>query len=119
MKRYPFDDTKMLTINRKTAKKIPIKDILYLRADKNYTYFIMVSGVTFLVAHSLKYFADFLANIHFVRVHRRYIINPLYVLELALEIEQISLSNGDNITISRRYKKVVNQTLGHKKRIFA
>jgi two-component system LytT family response regulator len=116
MKRYPFDDTKMLIINRKTAKKIPIKDILYLRADNNYTYFIMVSGATFLVAHSIKYFADFLASIHFVRVHRRYIINPLYVLELVLEVEQISLSNGDNITISRRYKKVVNQLLGHKKK---
>jgi DNA-binding LytR/AlgR family response regulator len=116
MKRYPLEDTRMLVINRKSVKKIPIKDILYLRGDRNYTYFIMVSGMSFLVAHSIKYYADFLESIHFVRVHRRYIINPLYVLELILEFEQINLTNGDNITISRRYRKEVNKLLGYKKK---
>ena len=117
MKRYPLRDTKMLVINRKTAKKIPIKDILYLRANSNYTYFVMLSGKTFLVSHSIKYYEDFLTNIHFVRVHRRYILNTLYVP--LVEMEEISLINGESIAVSRRYWKVIKNTFEHKKRVMA
>jgi two-component system LytT family response regulator len=112
MKKYPFEQNKMLIINQKTKKKIPINDILYLKADNNYTYFIMVSGIIFLVSHSIKYYEDFLQNLHFVRVHRKYIINSLYVYDFILSSPELILSNGETIAISRRYKKVVNQILG-------
>lgn len=105
MKKYqPCSDKNLLVLNQKTAQKVFIKEVILLRASVNYTHFVLCSGTEILVAHSIKFFEDFLSKQGFIRVHRRYMVNPKYVIKLEESLDMITLSNGQTAQISRRRK---------------
>ena len=106
MKKYqPCSNNKLLVLNQKTAQKVFIKEVILLRASINYTHFILCSGAEIVVAHSIKFFEDFLHKQGFIRVHRRYMVNPDYVIKLDDALDMITLSNGYTAKISRRRKR--------------
>lgn len=105
MKKYqPCSNNKVIVLNQKTAQKVFIKEVILLRASVNYTHFVLCSGTEILVAHSIKFFEDFLATQGFIRVHRRYMVNPQYVTKLNDSLDMITLSNGHTAQIARRRK---------------
>lgn len=105
MKKYqPCSNKNLLVLNQKTAQKVFIQEVILLRASVNYTHFVLCSGAEILVAHSIKFFEDFLCKQGFIRVHRRYMVNPKYVTKLEESLDMITLSNGHTAQISRRRK---------------
>ena len=63
-------------------KFIEIKDIMYLKADRSYTEIFVKNASPLTVSRSLKNFEDVLiSNNNFVRCHKSYIINTLYVTD--------------------------------------
>lgn len=64
MKIYkPCGNNHLLTLNKKTSKKVFIKDVILLRGETNYTYFVLRSGTEILVARTISFFEAFL-NTH-------------------------------------------------------
>lgn len=57
---------------------IPINDIIYCKADDNYTYIIMEHGEK-LVSKTLKHFDELLQDKGFCRIHKSYLINTTRV----------------------------------------
>lgn len=105
MKVYqPCINKNLLVLNQKTSKKVLLKDVILLRAETNYTHFILSSGTVFLVAHSIRFFEDFLKGHGFIRVHRRYMVNPSHVTNIDNSLDLVMLSNGQTAQISRRRK---------------
>ena len=114
MKVYqPCLNKNLIVLNQKTSKKVLLKDVILLRAETNYTHFILSSGTVILVAHSIRFFEDFLIAQGFIRVHRRYMVNSTHVKEIDTSFETLTLSNGETAQISRRRKHnlVIKDTL--------
>jgi DNA-binding LytR/AlgR family response regulator len=85
--------------------KIAYDDILYLKADGNYTY-IQTADKTHIIKHSLQNVIDIFNTDMFVRVHRSYAININHLTsfnENALHLGQ------EEIPIGRNYKDVFLQ----------
>lgn len=59
------------------SKPLDLSDIVYLRGENNYTWFHLRSGKQVIAAQTLLYFATQLPG--FVRIHKRFLINPDYV----------------------------------------
>jgi two-component system LytT family response regulator len=57
---------------------LPIKDIIYCRADDNYTH-IYLKDDKKLVSKTLKHFDDMLTDKGFARIHKSHLINVSYV----------------------------------------
>lgn len=57
---------------------IPIQDIIYCKADDNYTHIILPDGEK-LVSKTLKHFDDLLNEKGFCRIHKSYLINTTQV----------------------------------------
>lgn len=57
---------------------IPIQDIIYCKADDNYTHIILPHGEK-LVSKTLKHFDDLLNEKGFCRIHKSYLINTTQV----------------------------------------
>ncbi|WP_124979253.1 LytR/AlgR family response regulator transcription factor [Nonlabens xiamenensis] len=57
---------------------LPIKDIIYCKADDNYTH-IYLAQDTKLVSKTLKHFEDMLTDKGFARIHKSYLINASHV----------------------------------------
>ncbi|AUP78863.1 LytR/AlgR family response regulator transcription factor [Flavivirga eckloniae] len=84
---------------------IDIANILYCKADDNYTEIYLNTNKKKLVSKTLKYFEDALNNASFARVHKSYLVN---VNEIVKYIKgkggSVLLSNGQEIVVSASKK---------------
>lgn len=58
---------------------ITIEDIIYCKAEDNFSEFHLVDGSKLLICKTLKYFNDMLEDYRFCRIHRSHLINLEYV----------------------------------------
>ncbi|WP_405292554.1 LytR/AlgR family response regulator transcription factor [Algibacter sp. Ld11] len=80
-------------------------DILYCKADDNYTEIYLSNNKKKLVSKTLKYFEDALSNSGFVRVHKSYLVNVNEVVKyLKGKGGSVLLSNGKEIMVSASKK---------------
>lgn len=94
----------LLILNHKTVKKILVENVILLKGTINYTTFYLKHGDVKVVAHTLKFFEDFLEKQGFLRIHRSFMINPNFVKEYNHEQAFLMMSNGQIANISRRRK---------------
>lgn len=80
-------------------------DILYCKADDNYTEIYLTNEKKKLVSKTLKYFEDILVDSHFSRVHKSYLVN---VNEIVKYVKgkggSVVLSNGKQVSVSASRK---------------
>ncbi len=97
----------LLIINQKTLKKVLIENVILLKGDINYTTFYFENGREKVVAHTIKFFENYLQTHGFLRVHRSFMINPNHLKEYNPQKFQLTMSNGQKAIISRRRKPVL------------
>jgi two-component system LytT family response regulator len=96
-------------------KKIPLKEIVMLEAEANYTYFHLLSGEKVLISRTMKLFDILLKDYLFTRIHRSYIVNESHLKSYDAEKECIMMSNNLEAQISRRKKRTLKHTSDFKK----
>ena len=75
---------------------------MLLKGKANYTIFVLNDGREKVVAHTLKFFEQFLQTHGFQRVHRASMINPNYVKSYNELTSIVTMDNQMNDQISRR-----------------
>ncbi|HNQ26529.1 MAG TPA: LytTR family DNA-binding domain-containing protein [Aquaticitalea sp.] len=84
---------------------IQTSDILYCKADDNYTEIYLNNNKKKLVSKTLKYFEDTLDSASFARIHKSYLVN---VNEIVKYVKgkggSVVLSNGKEIMVSASRK---------------
>ncbi|WP_418512890.1 LytR/AlgR family response regulator transcription factor [Corallibacter sp.] len=80
-------------------------DILFCKADDNYTEIHLVTNKKKVVSKTLKHFEDTLSNDSFVRVHKSYLVNVNEVVKYVKgKGGSVVLSNGKEILVSASKK---------------
>ena len=97
----------LLIINQKTLEKVLLQNVVLLKGNVNYTTFHLEHGKKRVVAHTLKFFENYLETRGFLRVHRSFMINPNFVKEYNEEQEFVMMANGHKANISRRKKNIL------------
>ncbi|RYU97029.1 LytR/AlgR family response regulator transcription factor [Emticicia agri] len=89
------------------------QDILYLKADINYTEFYMNNGKKFTSSFTLKRYAEDERLKDFLRVNKSYLVNRKYIEDCRCRYKdlRIYLTNGDEIKVSRRRRMAVQESL--------
>ncbi|TGV00875.1 LytR/AlgR family response regulator transcription factor [Flavivirga rizhaonensis] len=84
---------------------INMSDILYCKADDNYTEIYLNTNKKKLVSKTLKYFEEALNNASFARVHKSYLVNVNEVVKYVKgKGGRVVLSNGKEIMVSASKK---------------
>ncbi len=80
------------------------QDILFLRGDINYTEFHLVNGKKVVSSTTLLRHQEKLDG--FLRVSRKYLVNPEYITEIENRhgVRQVLMLNGERIAVARRRK---------------
>lgn len=86
------------------------KDIVKCEGDDNYTHFYFINHKPLIVSKTLKDFEEVLADHGFVRVHKSYLVNMQYVVQLDTE-GLLLLTDGSTAIVSRRKRKEVLELL--------
>lgn len=80
-------------------------DILYCKADDNYTEIYLNTNKKKVVSKTLKYFEDALNNTNFARIHKSYLVNVNEVVKYVKgKGGSVVLSNGKQIMVSASRK---------------
>ncbi len=84
---------------------LDVKDILYCKADDNYTE-IHLENKKILVSKTLKYFEETLAAFSFARIHKSYLVNVNEVVKYKKgKGGSVVVSNGRELMVSASKKK--------------
>ncbi|MBU2947622.1 LytR/AlgR family response regulator transcription factor [Zobellia uliginosa] len=84
---------------------IDVTDILYCKADDNYTE-IYLENKKILVSKTLKYFEEALADFSFARIHKSYLVNVDEVVKYRKgKGGSVVVSNGKELLVSASKKK--------------
>jgi DNA-binding LytR/AlgR family response regulator len=85
------------------------QEVAYLKADENYSLLMMANGKTILKSRPIKHYeASFLAHGWF-RIHRSYMVNPIFVQQISEDRDHICLTDGTMLPISRRKRSLVSK----------
>jgi len=84
---------------------LEMKDIIYCKADDNYTELFLKNNQKKLVSKTLKYFEDILKDSGFARIHKSFLVNVSYIASYKKgKGGTISLSNGKELSVSASKK---------------
>lgn len=84
---------------------VPLSEIIYCKADSNYTVFYTTTNQEIMVCSPLKKYDDLLSNKHFFRLHQTYLINLKFVKKFIKNNGgDILLTNDVILPVSRRKK---------------
>jgi two-component system LytT family response regulator len=85
---------------------ININNIIYCKAESNYTKFFLDNKEEYLVCKTLKEFDELLSDLFFFRIHNSFLINIKHVKGYSKGKEgSVIMSNGNHLNISRQKKK--------------
>ena len=82
-----------------------IQDIIYAKADDNYTEIFLANNDKKLVSKTLKYFDDILNKNGFARIHKSYLVNVNTIISYQKGSGgAVTLSNGKELNVSASKK---------------
>lgn len=92
-------------------ESVEIDDIMYIKADVNYSNVMIINGKSFFVAKTLKKYEDLLPPDQFFRAHKSYIVNRLHIKYFDEKKCNLFMHDGYQIEIATRRKKEVTNLL--------
>jgi DNA-binding LytR/AlgR family response regulator len=92
-------------------RQIPFEQITHLEGDVNYTIIHTIDGKKIISAFTLKRFSDITENALFIRTHKSFIINLLYMKSYQPNEKTLFLEGDKKIIISRRKKEDLEKAL--------
>ncbi|WP_264793599.1 LytR/AlgR family response regulator transcription factor [Aureispira anguillae] len=125
IKNYPLGNhlsvLKDLMGNEKTRLAIPtqkemvfidIKNLIYCKADANYTELYLNNETIIVASKSLIFFERVLEELYFVRPHNKYLVNITHITKyIRGRGGELELSNGTTISVSVRRKAMLLEKL--------
>lgn len=85
-------------------------EIVYLKADDNYTCFILKDLSQFTMCKTLQNFETVLGHL-FLRCHKTYLVNTVFIKELNKRNRQILLTTGETIPYTRSKTKILEEKI--------
>ncbi|AUC84463.1 DNA-binding response regulator [Polaribacter sp. ALD11] len=89
-----------------------ISDIIRCKSDNNYTTFYFKNKEKLLVSKTLKFYADLLKEVGFLRIHQSHLINTKYIKEfIKSDGGYLILTDNSNVPVSIRKRNEVLEVL--------
>ncbi len=91
---------------------VSVQDIMYCKADGNYTHVFMQNGKKFLLSKTIKNFSESLHSDLFLRVHKSFIVNTNFIEEYTRgDGGELLMTNKQKIPVSRTHKEELLHSL--------
>lgn len=88
---------------------LPVKEILYVKANSSYTVFVEVSGQSWSMSKPLSFFQEKLGAMGFFRIHRSYMVNLQHLRRLDKTTGLAYLTNEQGLPYNKDHVKKLIQ----------
>ena len=103
-----------INLNQKKIKQMNkaknltnLQDVAYFQAAQSYSIIVWANGDTLMKTRPMKKYIPKLEAQGWCRIHRSYMVNPIFIGHISEDRNSIYLQNGENLPISRRLQKSV------------
>jgi two-component system, LytTR family, response regulator len=83
------------------------QEAAYLKADESYSILFWANGQKLVKPRPMKHYAASFEAQGWCRIHRSYMVNPVFITHITPDREHIRLHDGTELPIARRKKKNV------------
>lgn len=83
---------------------VPISEIIFLKAEQNYTHIYLKDSKKLTIARTLKDFEVALSDYQFYRIHRGFLVNKYHLKKSNSDSGEAILTNNHRVVASRRRK---------------
>ncbi len=110
-------EEKKITLHTSEALHIVnLHEIVYCKADDNYTIFVVDNTLPIMVSKPLKNYASLLKHDHFCRVHQSYLVNLKKIKQFNKgKNAHLTLQNEEKIPVSKGMRNEVMKYFDHLK----
>jgi two-component system, LytTR family, response regulator len=91
--------------SRKLIRIINQKEIMYVRAESNYSVFVMDDKSEWTLCHTLDYVEKSINQTAFFRCHKSFLVNLIKIKEISRRKPELIMTNNLRLPISRRKRK--------------
>jgi len=89
---------------------VTFSEILYLKADDNYTSCLLNDHALYIMCQTLQSFEVILGN-QFYRCHKSYLVNTKYIREINKRNHAVILTTGEKLPFSRKKAKILEEKM--------
>ena len=102
----PFHFQKLALPSLNSYEMVNLKDIVYCKAEGNYTIVQLLNNKQIIVTKLIKWFEEILPMQTFFRIHKSYIVNLNLIIKVEKNEGIIIMENGLRFDIAERVKKI-------------
>lgn len=109
----PIYHSRMLVDNGKRFINLSVSDIIYLKADRDYTWIHTTDNRSYLSSYGISHIERRLHPAQFIRIHRSHIVNVHHIRELHRDLTRLvlTLHNDLEISVGRNYLPALKQMI--------
>lgn len=100
---YQFQKIALPSVN--SYEMVKLKDIVYCKAEGNYTVVQLTNNKQLVVTKLIKWFEEVLPSETFFRIHKSYIVNLNLIVKVEKNEGVVVMENGLSFDIAERLKK--------------
>lgn len=109
LKGHISNDDKLIISDRKGWQVVKTTDLMYLEADGSYCKMYLLDGKCITTSRNMKYMESQLNNnVHFLKVHKSFIVNKHYIKSYLGEKNRLLLTNEVSVPVSITSKEIMN-----------
>ncbi len=101
----PYQFHKLALPSSNSYEMVSLKDIIYCKAEGNYTTIQLVDGKQLFITKLIKWFEEMLPAQTFFRIHKSYIVNLNLIKKIEKNEGVIIMENGLRLDIASRIRK--------------
>ncbi|HHT67010.1 MAG TPA: response regulator transcription factor [Erysipelotrichaceae bacterium] len=98
-----YDTSTIEFVDKNKTMSFKIREIVYIKSDRNYQKIVLSDKSNHLVRIPLNVLEEKLKERGFIRIHKGYLLNYLYVRSISSE--KVELTNGTSLPLSKRRKE--------------
>ncbi len=101
-------DTKVVLPLLNGFEVVMARDIVYCKAEENFTLFRLMEGREILICRTLKYYQEVLEQLEFLRIHKSYLINLSHVKQYRKgRGGDVTMIDGAELPVSPTHKQAL------------
>ncbi|WP_299836908.1 LytTR family DNA-binding domain-containing protein [uncultured Tenacibaculum sp.] len=104
------DNSKILLNIGGSYIAVSLDDIIYCKANQNFTIFQLTSGKSEMISNPLKYYTELFFDKNFFKANRSFLINITHIKRI-IKRESIEMTNSETINVSVKNRQNLNEMI--------
>jgi|GEM_PF-5764588 len=99
-----YDHAQIKVPSQGLVRILNVKDIVYVKAESNYSTLYTTDGRSHLTSRTLKHWESLINSSYFIRIHKSFMANKFHVTSISIENSTLTTTTDAELPLARSKK---------------